>query len=101
MTTLIRNIPVKAVLSTRSLLWLAAVGIPVALLALLTKAITDNPMASQDLSVMNWIVGWDLWGLSTYFEVVSFFTSSKAGLIYGPLGIIFWRSLLITAWVKS
>jgi len=88
-TTLMRNIRVKALLSTRSLLWLAAVGTLVALLTLLTRAISDNPSASPDVSVMNWIVGWDLWGLTTYFEVVSFVTSSKAGFIYGPLGIIF------------
>ncbi len=36
MTTLMQKIPVKAALSTRSLLWLAAVGILAALLALLT-----------------------------------------------------------------
>ena len=89
MTTLMRNIPVKAMLSVRSLLWLAAVGILVALLALLTKAISDNPSASQDIRVMNWIVGWDLRGLTTFFDIVSFVTSSKAGFIYGPLGIIF------------
>ena len=37
---------------------------------------------------MNWIVGWDLRGLTTFFDIVSFVTSSKAGIIYGPLGII-------------
>ena len=89
MTTLMQNIRVKAVLSRRSLLWLAAIGTLVALLALLTKAISDNPMSSQDVSVMNWIIGWDLWGLTTYFKVVSFLASTKAGFIYGPLGIIF------------
>jgi len=88
-TTLMQNIPVKAALNRRSLLWLAALGILVALLALLTIAISDNPMASQDERVMNWIVGWDLWGLTTYFEVVSFLTGTQAGLIYGPVGILF------------
>lgn len=38
---------------------------------------------------MTWIAGWDLRGLTTFFDVVSFVTSSKAGFIYGPLGIIF------------
>jgi len=89
MTTLMQNIRVKALLSTRSLLWLAAVGTLVALLALLTKAISDNPSASQDVRVLNWIAGWDLRGLTTYFEVVSFVASAKSGFIYGPLGIIF------------
>ena len=89
MTTLLQKLPVNAALNTRSLLWLAAVGILVALLAGLTKVISDNPMASQDVRVMDWIVGWDLWGLTTYFEVVSFLTSTNAAFIYGPLGIIF------------
>ncbi len=66
MTTLMQNIPVIAVLSARSLLWLAAVGILATLLDLLTKAIMDNPSASQDIRVMNWIVGWDLRGLTTF-----------------------------------
>ncbi len=89
MTTLLQNIPVIAVLSARSLLWLAAVGILATLLDLLTKAIMDNPSASQDMRVMNWIVGWDLRGLTTFFDVVSFVTSAKAGIIYGPVGIGF------------
>jgi len=89
MATLMRNIPVKGVIITRSLLWLAAVGILVALLALLTNAMSDNSIPSQDVTVSEWIVGWDLWGLTNFFDVVSFVTSSKAGFIYGPLGIIF------------
>ena len=89
MATLMRNIPVKAAPNTRSLLWLATVGVLVALLALLTKAISDNPSASQDIRVLNWIAGWDLPGLTTVFDVVEFVTSSKAGIIYGPLAIIF------------
>ena len=89
MTTLMQNIPVKALLSTRFLLWLAAVGILATLLALLTNAMTDNSVPSQDVRVSNWIVGWDLRGVTTFFDLVSFGTSSKAGFIYGPLGIIF------------
>ncbi len=57
MTTFMQNIPIKVARNTRSLLWLAAVGILIALLALLTKAVSDNPMASQDVRVMDWIVG--------------------------------------------
>ena len=89
MTKFIRNIPVRAVLSKRSLLWLATVGILATLLALLTIAIMDNPTPSQDIRVMNWIVGWDLRGLTTFFDVVSFVTSAFAGAIYVPLGLIF------------
>jgi len=89
MTTLTQKIPVKASLSTRSLLWLAAVGILATLLALLTQAISDNPSASQDIRVMNWIVGWDLPGLNSYFDAVSAVTHTQAGIIYGALGIGF------------
>ncbi len=38
---------------------------------------------------MNWIVGWNLRGLTTFFDVVSFVTSAEAGIIYGPVGIGF------------
>ena len=38
---------------------------------------------------MNWIVGWNLRSLTTFFDVIEFVTSSKAGIIYFPLGIIF------------
>ena len=37
---------------------------------------------------MDWIVGWDLPGLGRFFEGVSSLTGVKAGLIYGPLGIV-------------
>ena len=93
MTTFMQNIPVTVGLRPRNLLWLAALGILASLLALLTKSIMDNPTPSPDIRVMDWIVGWDLPGLATFFDVVSFVTSAKAGIIYGPLGIIFLLSL--------
>ena len=89
MSTLMQNIPVKTVLSTRFLLWLVAVGILVALLALLTNAMSDNSIPSQDRRVADSIVGWDLRGLTTLFDIVSSVTGAKAGFIYGPLGLIF------------
>ena len=89
MTTLMQNIPVKAVLNTRTLLWLAALGTLVALMALLTKAVSDHPSASQDVRVMNWIVSWDLRGLPTYFEVFTSVAHTQIGALYGSLGIIF------------
>ena len=93
MATLIQHIQVKAVLSKRPLLWLVAVGVLATLLALLTTLVVDVPDRSQDIRAMNWamegIVGWDLWGLTTYFEVVSATTSAKAGIVYGGLGIMF------------
>ena len=100
MTTLRQYIPAKAVLSMRGLLWLAAVAILATLLTLLTIAVEDLPEAAdvlpdrlQEIRGMNWardeIVGWNLWGLTTFFKVVSFLTGAKAGIIYGALGIGF------------
>ena len=89
MTTIMRDIPVKALVRPRNLLWLVSVGILATLLALLTNAIMDNPTPSQDVRVLDWVAGWDLPGLSTFFEVVSFATSSKAGIIYGVMGLGF------------
>ena len=89
MTTMIQNIPVKTVLLKRSLLWLAGVGILASLLTLLTQAIMDNPAASQDIAVMDWVTGWDLWGLGTFFEIISEGTGAKAGGVYGSFAVIF------------
>ncbi|MCH7737543.1 MAG: phosphatase PAP2 family protein, partial [Chloroflexi bacterium] len=89
MATLIQESPVKAALSTRSLLWLATIGILAALLALLTKTIMDNPTSSQDIRVMDWVAGWDLWGLTTFFDLVSFVTGPEPGIVYGLMGVTF------------
>ena len=69
------------------MLWLAAVTTLSTLLAMLTLAIMNNPIPSQDVAVMDWIAGRDWPGLGTFFGVLSFLTSAKAGLIYGPAGI--------------
>ena len=89
MTEPIQKIPVRTVLKPRPVLWLAAVATLATLLALLTKSIMDNPASSQDITVMDWIVGWDLPGLTTFFDAVSNVTHTQAGLIYGPLGVVF------------
>ena len=47
----------------------------------------NNPTPSQDIAVMNWVTGWQLAGLVTFFEVLSVLTGSYAGLVYGPVGI--------------
>ena len=73
----------------RFLLWLVAVGILATLLALLTVAIANNPTPSQDVSVLDWVAGWDLPGVTTFFDVVSLITDAEAGIIYGVMGIGF------------
>ena len=73
----------------------------VALLAFLTKAISDNPLVSRDISVMNWIVGW---GLTTFFEVVSFVTGApRAEYNYGPVGIasLYFRGKFAEQWCSA
>ena len=93
MTSLIGNDPVKIGISKRTFLWLAAVGILAVLLALLTIAVEDVADRTQDIESMNWamdgIVGWDLFGLTTFFNIVSVLTDAEAGIIYGALGITF------------
>jgi len=93
MTTLMQNNPVKAVLTTRSLIWLVTMGILAALLAVLTQAVIDVTDRTQDIKTMNWamdgLVGWDFWGVTTFFDVVSAVTGTKAGIVYGTLGITF------------
>ena len=89
--SVVQNIPVKAVLNTQSLLWQSVDAIRPA-----DQSYLDNPSASQDIRVMNWIVGWNMRGLTTFFDVVSFVTSAKAGIIYGPVGIGFLLLLVKT-----
>jgi hypothetical protein len=40
---------------------LVAVGALVLLLTLLTMAIMNDPTPSQDIRILDWIVGWDFW----------------------------------------
>ena len=73
----------------RVMLWIAAVlalGIP---LTLLTISIKDDPMPSQDLSVLDSISGWDVPGLAGFFSFVSFLTDARQALIIGALGVVF------------
>ena len=89
MATLIQNIPAKSALSPRVLAWLVSFSILAALLVLLTKAIMDDPALPLDIDTMDWIVGWDFWGVNNVLGAVSAVTEAKAGLIYVVLGIGF------------
>ena len=62
-------------------LWLASMGVLIALLAVLTIVIEDNPESSLDFRLLNSIVGWDLPGLVWLFAFVSFLTSNIPGLL--------------------
>lgn len=85
MITIKQPIPIRDILGPSRLLWLASVAGLITLLALLTTAVINNPIPSQDVPVMESIVGWDLPGLGGFFDVVSFLTGVEAGLIYVPL----------------
>ncbi len=84
MATLTQRARRSTATNPRIVLWVATVGVLAALLALLTKAIIDNPTPSQDIALMKWIAGWHLAGLVTFFGALSALTSSYAGLVYGP-----------------
>ena len=66
---------------------MALAGALMALLAILSVAISRNPTPSTDEAAMDWVVAWIAPGLAGLFDVVSFLTSAKAGLIYGPVGM--------------
>ena len=59
----------------------------VTLATLLTVAVISDPLSSKDVTVMNWIRGWDLPGLSGFFSLISALTSLNAGLVYGVVGL--------------
>ena len=67
--------------------WIGAVAILASLLTALTLSLTDGHVMREDRAILGWVSSWDFPGLSKFFAVVTIATGSKAGLIYGPLGI--------------
>ena len=67
--------------------WIGAAGVLASLLTVLTLRLTDGHYLSEDQAILGWVSSWDFPGLSKFFAVVTIATGSKAGLIYGPLGI--------------
>ena len=72
----------------RMWLWLAAVSALTTSLVVLSMAIKSNPAPSQDLTVMDWLAGWDPPGLSAFFQGVSTLTGGLAAIGLGLAGII-------------
>ena len=87
MVTLTQRALIPTATNPRVVLWVAAFGVLAALLALLTRAIMNNPTPSQDIEIMDCVAGWRLGGLVCFFGVLSALTRSYAGLVYGPAGI--------------
>jgi len=76
-------------MNTRTVFWLVAFGVLAVLLSLVTKAIMDNPSPPQDIRIMEWVAGWDFRGLTTFFNIVSFVTGPRPGIVYGLMGVTF------------
>ena len=75
MVSLSRNDIVRPVAGSLLGLWLAGAALLTTLVALLSLAIMNDPIPSQDLAVMDWVRGWHLPGLAGFFQVVSGLTS--------------------------
>ena len=78
------TVPIQALAVSRKLwlgLWLVSIGVLIALLAVLTIAIEDNPESSLDFRLMTSIVGWHVPGLVWLFAFVSFLTNNIPGLL--------------------
>jgi len=67
---------------------LMAVGALVLMLTLLTMEIMDDPTPSQDIRILDWIVDWDFWGVTTLLKIVSTITDKMAGFVYVALAAI-------------
>ena len=65
-----------------------AVGALVLMLTLLTMEIMDDPTPSQDIRILDWIVDWDFWGVTTLLKIVSTITDKMAGFVYVALAAI-------------
>ena len=79
----------RVVSKPRLLLWLVAVGMLTSLLVLLTIAIKDGPVPSQDRSVLDWVVGRDVPLLAGFMNGISGLTSNFPAMGMGVAGILF------------
>ena len=80
---------IHTVVRWRFLLWLGVMAGLMTLLVLLSVYIKDNPLPSQDQTVLDWITGWDFPGLTGFLEAVSWLTNNYPALVLGILGIGF------------
>ena len=87
MVTLTKTFTTQSNAKVRVPLRLGLAGALLTLLALLVLAVMNNQVPSQDQSLMDWVVGWQLPGLRGFFSAISVLTGTKAGLVYGVLGI--------------
>ncbi len=70
--------------------WLTTIAALTTLLILLSIAIKNDPFPanSQDVTVLNNVSGWDVWGLTGFFEAISFVTNNYPAMGLGVAGIV-------------
>lgn len=101
MATLVHTILLRPLTRPRVVVWLAAMGILTALLALLSIAIKNDPTPSQDITVLNWVIAWELPGLTGLMETVSFLTNNRPAMVLGLAGVLFLWLLGLTREAKA
>ena len=67
-------------------LWLASAAVLTVIVVILAVAIKNNPYPSQDLAIMDWVIGWNIPGLAGFLNAISFLTSKTAGVAIGIAG---------------
>ena len=87
MVTLTKTFTTQSNAKVRASLGLGVAGVLLTLLAILTLAVMNDQVPSQDQSLMDWVAGWQLPVLRSFFAAISLLTGAKAGLIYGVSGI--------------
>jgi|GEM_PF-549380 len=87
MVTLTQQVSTRTSIRPQAVAWLAVVGLLAALLAWLTVNVTNDALLPNDQTVMDWVSGWDLPGLSGLLLMVSALTGAEAGLVYGLVGV--------------
>ncbi len=89
MATLTRSTLAGWATDRRILTWAAVAVALGVLLTLLTVSIKNDPLPSQDVSVRDSIRGWDVVGLSGFFDFVSFLTAGRQAFVIGAASVGF------------
>ena len=83
------SICAPALTRPRLLLWLVAAGALTAALVVLTIAINDSPVPSQDRTVLDWVIGRDVPLLAGFMKGINGLTSNFPAMGMGIAGIVF------------
>ena len=80
---------IRAVIKPRVLLWLLVAAVLTVSLVLLTIAISDGAVPSQDRTVLAWVVGRDAPLLAGFVTVINALTSNLPAMAIGIAGVGF------------